>query len=217
MNDSRTAKMNLVRIRFLELCARAESMVSLSVRSVIERNGELGRSVIEADNDVNRLEVEIDGMCIDYLSTSQPKGQELRSITTLLKMVTDVERIGDLAVGIARRGLDLSAGAGVEPDTNIPAMTQIAVDMIRNAADAFVHHNADLARSVIARDDEVDRLNDETLKKWLTAMAAHPDQTERALWIITIARHVERVADHACNLAEMVVFWLEGKDLRHGG
>jgi phosphate transport system protein len=210
------ADLDRVRTLFLEMFVRAESMVRVSMRSVVDRDLQLGRSVVSADQDLDRLEVEIDRQCLRYLATHQPVGAELRTITTIMKMVTDLERIGDLSVNVAERGLDLSAGTGIEPGMDMPRMAEIAADMVRMAADAFLERNAGIARDLIRRDHEVDELNRQAFEKWLTHMAAYPDQVDRALALTSMSKYLERVADHACNLGEMVVFLVEGRDVRHG-
>lgn len=211
------AEQDLERIRtlFLQMCVRAESMVRLAVRSVMDRDLSLGRSVVQSDVEVDRLEVEIDRLCVRYLAVRQPVGTELRSITTVLKMVTDLERIGDLSSSIAERGLTLSSGPGIEADQDLPRMGELAADMVRMAADAFLDANATMARELIRRDHDVDELYREAFLRWTQHMAAYPDQVDRAFALVTMSKHLERVADHACNLAEMVVFLAEGKDVRH--
>jgi phosphate transport system protein len=210
------ADLDRIRTLFLEMFVRAESMVRVSMRSVVDRDLQLGRSVVSADQDLDRLEVEIDRLCLRYLATHHPVGAELRTITTILKMVTDLERIGDLSVNVAERGLDLSAGTGIEPGMDMPRMAEIAADMVRMAADAFLERDAGIARDLIHRDHEVDELNRLAFEKWLTHMAAYPDQVNRALALTSMSKYLERVADHACNLGEMVVFLVEGRDMRHG-
>ncbi|MFK7927178.1 MAG: phosphate signaling complex protein PhoU [Myxococcota bacterium] len=204
-----------IRTLFLQMCVRAESMVRRSVRSVVERDAELGRSVIDTDREIDALEVEIDRACLRCLALRQPVGRDLRLVTAVLKVVTDLERIGDLAVNIARRGLELSAGSGVQPHLDLVRMGEVAADMVRVAADAFVQDDPELASTLRARDEEVDQLNRQAFARWLEAMAAHPSQAERALALTSISRHVERIADHAVNVGEMVVFLVEGRDVRH--
>lgn len=213
---SRDPDLERVRTLFLQMCVRAEAMVRLAVRSVMERDPEMGRSVVAADRELDRLEVEIDRQCLRILALQQPVGRELRLVTTCMKMVTDLERIGDLAVNVAERGLELTQGAGVEPGLDLQRMGELAADMIRAAADAFVAGDADIAKALIARDKEVDRLNREAFSRWIQAIGAHPDQANRALALTSISKYLERVADHACNLAEMIVFLVEGEDMRHG-
>ena len=210
-------ELDRIRTLFLQMCVRAESMVRLALRSVLDRDPSLGRSVVAADRELDRLEVEIDRLCLHYLATRKPVGAELRSIVTILKMVTDLERVGDLSVNLAERGLELSAGVGIEPGTDMPLMGEIAADMLRMAADAFLEGDPTLARELIARDQDVDDLNRQAFQKWITAMAAHPDQVDRAVALTSMSKYLERIADHACNLGEMVVFLVEGEDLRHRG
>jgi len=204
-----------VRTLFLQMCVRAESMVRLAVRSVVDRDPSLGRSVVAADRELDLLELDIDSRCFNFLAVRKPVGLELRTITTIMKMVTDLERIGDLSVNVAERGLELSAGIGLEPGTDLRTMGETSADMVRMAADAFLESSTTVARELIARDQRVDDLNREILQKWLAAMAAHPDQANRALAVTSMSKYIERIADHACNLAEMVVFLVEGHDMRH--
>jgi len=207
--------LELIRTLFLQMCVRAESMVRRAVRSVVDRDAELGRAVIETDTELDRLEIEVDRACLRCLALRQPVGRDLRFVTTVLKMVTDLERIGDLAVNIARRGLELTAGAGLQPPLDLVRMGELAADMVRVAADAFVSDDPELAVGLRARDADVDRLNREAVQRWLEVMTAHPSQAERALALTSISRYLERIADHAVNVGEMVVFLVEGRDVRH--
>ena len=209
------ADLDRIRTRFLQMCVRAESMVRLSVRSVMERDAYLGRSVIEADRELDELEVTLDELCMESLAERQPKGTDLRTIATVMKMVTDLERIGDLAVNVCRRGLQLSAGRGYEPGFELTMMGEISGDMVRMAADAFLDSDAVLAAELIKRDRQVDELNREVFERAIREMAAHPDQVDRVLNMTSISKNLERVGDHACNLGEMVVFLVDGRDLRH--
>lgn len=217
MTLSTPIEQDLERIRtlFLQMFVRGENMVRQAVRSVVERDPHLARSVVKLDPDMDQLEIDIDRRCLGCLALRHPVGQDLRLITTVMKMVTDLERIGDLAVNVAQRGLDLATGAGIEPDEQLAEMGDRAADMIRLAAEAFVASDAELARSLHDRDSEVDRLNREAFARWIEAMATHPDQVERALALTSISKHLERIADHAVNLGEMVVFFVEGEDIRH--
>lgn len=210
------AELDRIRTMFLQMCVRAESMVRLAARSVVDRDLSLGRSVVSADRELDQLEVEIDKLCLRYLALRQPVGTELRTITTVMKMVTDLERIGDLSVNVAERGLELSAGTGIEPGLDIPRMAEIAAEMVYMATEAFLNGDARIARDLIARDKEVDELNRKAFEKWLHAMAAYPDQVDRALSLTSMSKYLERIADHACNLGEFVVFLVEGRDMRHG-
>jgi phosphate transport system protein len=205
-----------IRTLFLQMFVRAESMTRQAVRSVMERDTDLARAVVKLDVDLDKLEIEIDRRCLSCLALRHPVGHDLRLITTVMKMVTDLERIGDLAVNIAERGLDLAASSGVEPDDQLVRMGDIAAEMLRTAADAFVAGDAARGRSLAARDRDVDALNRDGFQRWVAAMAAHPDQAPRALALTSVSKHLERIADHAVNLGEMVVFLVEGQDVRHG-
>lgn len=209
------ADLDRIRTRFLQMCVRAESMVRLSVRSVMERDAFLGRSVIEADKELDALEITLDELCLESLSERQPKGADLRVIATVMKMVTDLERIGDLAANVSRRGLELSAGRGYEPGFELTMMGEIAGDMVRMAADAFLDSDAALAAELVKRDRQVDELNREVFERAIREMVAHPDQVDRVLNMTSISKNLERVGDHACNLGEMVVFLVDGRDLRN--
>lgn len=204
-----------IRALFLQMCVRAESMVRRAVRSVVARDAELGRAVIATDVELDRLEVEVDRACLRCLALRQPVGRDLRFVTTVLKMVTDLERIGDLSVNISKRGLELTAGAGLQPSLDLVRMGELSADMVRVAADAFVANDPELAGGLRERDAEVDQLNREAVQRWLDVMTAHPSQAERALALTSISRYLERIADHAVNLGEMVVFLVEGRDVRH--
>ena len=204
-----------IRTHFLQMCVRAESMVRLSVRSVMERDAYLGRSVVAADRDLDALEVRIDKLCLATLSEQRPKGEDLRLVATVMKMVTDLERIGDLAVNVAERGLELSAGSGYEPGFELTMMGETAADMVRMAADAFVEKDAVLAMAVMKRDLQIDQLNRDMFARAVVEMAAHSDQVDRVLGMTSISKHLERVGDHACNLCEMVIFLVDGRDIRH--
>lgn len=207
--------MERIRTLFLQMCVWAESMVRQSVRSVVQRDAQLARSVIAKDQEVNRLEVEIDRRCLGALALRQPVGTDLRFLATVMKMVTDVERVGDLAVNICERGIELTGGLGVEPDRDLHRMGELAADMIQEAAQAFRLGDTERARGLGARDREVDALNRAAFGRWINAISNHPDQARRGLALASISRYLERVADHAVNLGEMVVFMVEGDDVRH--
>lgn len=204
-----------IRTLFLQMCVRAETMVRQAVRSVVERDAHMARLVIQTDEELDALEVEIDDRCLRVLALRHPVGRDLRLVATVMKMVTDVERIGDLAVNVAQRGFDFGAGTGLEPGDDLPEMGNLAADLVRVASDAFVSRDADLARSLKERDKAVDELNRQAFASAIRLMAQHSDQVDRALALTSISKHLERVADHAVNLGEYVVFLVEGTDVRH--
>jgi len=209
------ADLDRVRTLYLQMCVRAESMVRLAVRSVMERDAYLGRSVVAADRDLDALEIRIDGLCLKVLEQRHPRGEDLRLVTTVMKMVTDLERIGDLATNVAKRGLHLSAGSGYEPGFELTMMGEAAADMIRMSADAFVAQDTEIAQDVLSRDRQIDQINREVFERAVQEMAAHSDQVDRVLGMTSISKYLERAGDHACNLAEMVVFLVDGRDVRH--
>lgn len=206
-----------VRTLFLQMCVRAESMVQQAVRALLTRDPHLARAVMAADEAIDDLEIEIDRLCVRVLAVQRPTGFDLRLVTTVLKMVTDLERIGDLAVNIAERSLDLGGVRGLEPDEPVRQMGAKVVEMIRVASDGFVSSDVGVLAELNRRDDEVDALNRASFQHWLAVMAEHPDQSTRALGYTSISRYLERIADHAVNLGQMIVLLVEGRDVRHTG
>lgn len=209
------AELKELREKLLTLGGLVEEAILLSVRSLAERDTALARQVIEDDRRVNRLEVEIDEMCLRMLALRQPAASDLRFITLALKIVTDLERIGDLAVNIAERAEELNAEPPLKPYVDVPRMAEIGRNMLETALDAFVAGDAEKAFSVLERDDEVDELYHNVFQKLLAFMRADPSTTQRAMSILFVAKHLERIADHATNVAEMVIFYLSGRDVRH--
>jgi phosphate transport system protein len=210
-----TEDLDHIRTLFLQMCVRAESMVHQSVRAMHQRDPHLARAVLDADQALDDLELEIDSQCVRCLAVHRPSGYDLRLVTTVLKMVTDLERIGDLAVNIAERALDIGAGPGLEAATDLVVMGAKAVEMLRRAADAFIGHDASALDDLKARDREIDELNRVSFEHLLRVMVDHPNQAKRALAFTSISRHLERIADHTVNLGQMIVLLEEGRDLRH--
>jgi len=206
-----------VRALFLRMFVRAESMLDQAVRGLMQRDTHQARAVIDADRVMDELEVEIDRLCVRVLALSRPTGVDLRLVTTVLKMVTDLERIGDLACNIAERTLEMGVGPGLEPSAELGVMGERVVEMVRVAADGFVRRDAAVLGTLVAMDQVVDRLNREGFQRWIAVMAQHPGEVERALGYTSISRYLERAADHAVNLGQMVVLLVEGRDVRHGG
>jgi len=161
------------------------------------------------------MDVDIEGMCIRLLALRQPAAGDLRFITTGLKINYDFERIGDLAVNICERALELNQEPIVKPYIDIPRIADIAESMVKDSLDAFLRADCDLAEAVIARDDEVDQLNGQIFRELLSYMAEDRDAIGRATRILFISKNLERIADHASNVAEMVVFMVKGKTIRH--
>lgn len=210
------AERTRIRTLFLQMCVRAESMVRQAVRSAMERDAVLARTVIANDRDLDQLEVEIDRLCLRYIGLQQPQGADLRFITTVMKMVTDLERIGDLAVNIAERGIELCAGVGVEPGPELAHMSDLVADMVRDAVDAFIDRDLAKADGIFARDHQIDELNRRAFARWKEAVTHEPEQVDRGLAVVSMYKYLERVADHAVNLGTLVAFLEDGRDRRHG-
>lgn len=199
----------------LKMGALVESSIKDSVKSLVERNDELARAVIERDHEINALDVQIDEECIRLLALMQPMAGDLRFITTAMKITTDLERMGDNAVNIAERALELNREPILKPYIDIPHMSQIAQGMTRDALDAFVKKDKRLAMDVIMRDDEVDDLKYGILEELISYMIRDPNTVSRAMKISFVAQYLERIADHATNIAEMVIYLVAGKIIRH--
>jgi len=201
----------------LSMAGRVEQMIAQAVRALFARDVAMAEEVREADRLVNDAEKQIDGMCLRILARRQPMGSDLRFLTRALKMVTDIERIGDLAVNVSRQAIGLAQldrpDLGVHPA--IERMAEIVRSMISDALDAFVERDTELARKVIARDDEVDALHHQVYEEVLARMLAHPDILPVGIHVQEAAKFLERIGDHATNLAEQVVFLVRGEDIRH--
>jgi len=201
--------------RLLRMGGIVEQRVSQAVLALMERRAELADAVIEGDREVNDLQIEIDDRCLKLLALQQPMASDLRLITAAMKINADLERIGDQAVNIAEQAVRVLAHPPLKPIIDLPRMADIAERMTRESLDAFVRKDADLARSILKRDDEVDEMKDHVFRVLLTYMMADPGTIERALGLILVSRHLERIADHATNIAEDVIFVVEAKDVRH--
>jgi phosphate transport system protein len=199
----------------LKMGAMVENSIKDSVRSLVERDDELAKSVIERDHQINTLDVQIDEECIRLIALMQPMAGDLRFITTAMKITTDLERMGDNSVNIAERALELNREPILKPYIDIPHMSQIAQGMTRDALDAFVRKDKKLAMDVIMRDDEVDDLKYGILEELISYMIRDPNTVYRAMKISFVAQYLERIADHATNIAEMVIYLVAGKIIRH--
>jgi phosphate transport system protein len=201
--------------RVLKLGSLVEKAISDAVKSLVERNSALAAETIDRDPIVNALDVEIDEECIRLIALRQPRAGDLRLITTAMKITTDLERIGDLAVDLCERALELNEEPQLKPYIDIPRMAEIAQGMVKDALDAFVKRDSTLARDVLTRDDMVDNLNYQVFNELLFFMIQDPKTVSRAVKITYISKYLERIADHATNIAEMVVYLVEGKIIRH--
>lgn len=208
-------ELRLLKEKVLRIGSLVEAAIRNSVKSLVERNSDLARKVIESDHKVNALDVEIDEECIRLIALRQPKAKDLRFITTAMKITTDLERMGDLAVNIAERAIELNEEPQLKPYIDVPRMTEITEAMVRDALDALVKGCSKIPYEVIKRDDEVDDLNAQVFNELLFFMIQDPDTVSRATRISYVSKYLERIADHATNIAEMVIYMCEGKIIRH--
>ncbi len=201
--------------RLLGMGALVEERVHRAVQALMERDLEAARAIAASDQEVNDLQIDIDDRCVKVLALQQPMATDLRFITSALKINSDLERIGDQAVNIAESAIKILTHSQVWPPVDLRQIAELAERMARESLDAFVRKDAALARSVILRDDEVDRLKDKLFGDLLATMVTDPKNIPDALSFILISRNLERIADHATNIAEDVVFMVEAKDIRH--
>jgi phosphate transport system protein len=204
-----------LREEILYMGGMVEDQIQKSIKSLVERDSKLAELIIERDHEVNRLDVDIDDICVRLLALHQPAGRDLRFITTGLKITTDLERIGDMAVNICERALELNQEPQLKPYIDIPRMARVAQRMIRESLDAFVREDTELALKVCKDDGEVDQLNSQIFREVVTFMIDDPHTINRVIKISSISKYLERIADHATNIAEMVIFMVKGKSIRH--
>ena len=201
--------------RLLGMGALVEERVHLAMQALMERRVEAAEAIVAGDAEVNELQIEIDDRCLKLLALQNPMASDLRLITAAMKINADLERIGDQAVNIAENTVKIASAPPLRPMIDLPRMAEMAETMTRDSLDAFVRRDADLARDVLARDDGVDQLKDHIFRVLLTHMMADPGTIERALGLLLVSRNLERIADHATNIAEDVIFVVEAKDVRH--
>ncbi len=201
--------------KLLEMVRLVEEAISRAVRALVKRDGKLAEQVIRADDTINFLEIEIEELCLKLLALQQPLAIDLRFIASALKINNDLERIGDQAVNIAERTLDLLKQPLLKPLIDIPRMATLAQRMIKDSLDAFVNRDTKLARDVCERDDEIDDLNDQIFRELLTYMMQNPKTISRAVDLILVGRHLERIADLATNICEDVIYLVNGKMIKH--
>jgi phosphate transport system protein len=204
-----------LKVQILKMGSLVEEAIDRSIKSLVERDSDLARQVIENDTRINAFDVSVDEECIRLIALRQPTAGDLRFITTAMKITTDLERMGDYAVDICERALELNEEPQLKPYIDIPRMAEIAEGMVRDALQAFLEKNTSLAYEVIKRDDEVDQLTVQTFNELLLFMIKDSSTITRAIKISYISKYLERIADHATNLADMVVYMNEGKMIRH--
>jgi len=214
-NHQYDAELEGLRSKLLTLGGKVESEIAVSMRALAERDSNLAEQVVEADREVNLLELEVDEGCRRLLALRQPAASDLRFITTALKIVVDLERVGDLAVNIAERAIDLNQSPPLRPIHDIARLAQLCQSQLRKALDALVDGDADKASGVIADDDVLDALYHTLFNELLALMMEDPRNIRRASSLLFIAKHLERLGDHVTNVAEMVVYMVRGTDVRH--
>ena len=211
------AELRALRDEVLRMGALVEKQIAGAIKALVDRDGEAARAIIEHDHSVNRMDVEIDEMCLRLIALHQPTARDLRLITTALKITTDLERAGDMAEHICERVLELNSEPLLKPLIDIPRMAEIAREMLRESLEAFVSEDAALALKVCKRDDQMDALMDQIFRELVSFMIEDPKCITRAIRLTFVAKYLERIADHATNVAEMVVFMVKGKTIRHLG
>jgi phosphate transport system protein len=204
-----------LKTRLLEMGGMAEEEVRLAVKGLMDADADLIERVLTGDEPVNALHIEIDNRCFTLLALFQPMAADLRTIVAAVKINTDLERVGDLAVNIAEAGRRYRIHSPVKKLIDIPRMASIAQTMLRDALDAFVRRDIELAQHVLNEDDHLDLLKTQIFRELLTYMLQDPSTIEPALDLILISRHLERIGDHATNIAEDVIFIVSAKDVRH--
>lgn len=199
----------------LEMAGSVEDMIAKSIKSLKDRNMVLAQEVVNADNEVNKKEIEIDNLCIRILGLYHPEAKDLRTVVMIMKINNDLERIGDHAVSIAKMSGFLSEQPLIKPLIDIPRMAEKTIEMLKGSLDAFVNKNSELAVEVCKKDDEVDSLEPQIVRELITFIMSDPEIIDRALRYVYIARHLERVADLATNIAEDAYYISTGKVLKH--
>ena len=204
-----------LRSQLLTLGGKVENEIALSMRALAERDSKVAEEVLTADREVNRLEVIVDETCRRLLALRQPAASDLRLITTALKVVVDLERIGDLAVNIAQRAIDLNQSPPLRPVHDLQKLADLCQKQLRSALDAFVDGDAPRAEAVIKDDELIDALYHNLFNELLGLMMEDSKNIRRANSLMFVAKHLERLGDHATNVAEMVIYMVRGTDVRH--
>lgn len=201
--------------KILEAGGTVEEMITRAMRSLTERDSKMAEEVIRRDFSVNRLELEIDDLCVKLLALRQPAASDLRFITVGLRASKDLERMGDLAVNIAEQALALNKEAQLKPYADLPKMALKAQEMVKLALDAFVKRDVEQAQRVCEMDDTVDSFEHSIFQELIDLMGKDSKAAERGTRLILVAQQLERIADHATNIAEEVIFMVQGRDIRH--
>jgi phosphate transport system protein len=201
--------------QLLQMGALVEAQIAAAIKALVERDSDLARRTVENDHRVNAMDVEIDEGSVGLIALHQPKATDLRFITTAMKISTELERMSDLAENIAERAIELNEEPQLKPYIDIPRMAEHAQRMVKEALDAFVNRNVDLAWKVIHDDDFIDGLTHQIFRELVSFMLEDPHTITRAIRITFVSKYLERIADHATNIAELVVYLVQGKIIRH--
>lgn len=204
-----------LKTKLARMAGLAEDQIDKALTALVTRDSAVACRVIERDHKVNALDVEIDEACIELLALHQPAARDLRLITTAMKISTELERISDLSENISERAIELNEEPQLKPYIDIPRMGSLARVMVKESIDAFIKEDAALARKVLVDDDFVDDLMEQLFRELLSFMIEDPRTITRAIRLSFIAKYLERIADHATNIAELVVYLVEGKIIRH--
>ncbi len=199
----------------LNMAALVEEAISTAVQSLVKRDSGLANKTFEGEDWINMMEIDIDDKCLKLLALKQPMAADLRFITSVMKIITDLERMADQAVNIAERAISLNQEPQLKPYIDIPRIAEIAQSMVKDTIDSFVDNDSKLARSVCERDDMVDGLNSQVFRELLTFMISDPQTITRAVHLMIVCRCLERIADHATNIAEDVIFLVDGRVIKH--
>jgi phosphate transport system protein len=209
-------QLRLLKEKLLLIGHKAEASIANATRALVDRRPSLAQQVVDEDDLLDQLELEIDDICFEILAREQPVASDLRFITTAMKIVGDIERIGDNGCNIARRALEILHEPELKPIIDIPVAAKAAQRILKESLDAFVNSDAQLAKRVIEDNRYIDDVCEQMLRELLTYMFEDPATIARALRLMFVARNLERIGDHASNIAEMVIFLVEGRDIRHG-
>lgn len=207
--------LELLKTKLLEMGSLVESAIQRSISAVTQKDRGAAEQVFMNEARINAIEIEIDEFAINLLALQQPMAADLRLIVAALKINTDLERMGDLAVNVAQRAMSLMEGPVIKPMIDIPHIAGLVQSMVRKALDAFVHRDPDLARSVLSSDDAVDNMRTACYHELVSFMEQDPQHIQQALALLSITRNLERIADHSTNIAEDVLFLVKGVDVRH--
>jgi len=209
------AELEELKKRLLEMSGLVESAIYRSILALVKKDPEQTNLVLQNEGRINQMQIEIDDIATGLLALQQPMAKDLRFITSAIKINNDLERMGDHAVKLAERALSLMNEQPIRPLIDIPQMARLAESMVRKSLDSFVKLDAELARSVLVSDDAVDEMRDAIYDELVTYMEQEPSTIRVCLDLMFVARYLERIADHATNIAEDVVFLVEGVDVRH--